>query len=123
MHKIQILKIFIQFPKVLKTYSRCRKNTYDYEAISLVVFESLRAWISLDPWRDFYVMGLILKVFVWSLNYQHFELLSISVAEISDIAPFLFSTTRLSVHKNGRNSDDLPTDMSATEKLSITKYC
>ena len=30
-----------------------------------------------------YAMGLILKVLVWSLNYQHLELLSLSVIEIS----------------------------------------
>ena len=41
-------------------------------------------------------MGLILKVLVRSLNYRQFELLSLSVAEISVeeealVAPFLFS--------------------------------
>ena len=58
--------------------------------------------------------------------YSHFELLSLSVAEISVeeenlVMPFLFSTTRLSAHKNDWNA--LPTDISATERLSTTKYC
>ena len=44
---------------------------------------------------------------MWSLNYQQFELLSLSVAEIlveekALVAPFLFNTTRFSVHKNSR---------------------
>ena len=56
------------------------------------------------------------------------ELLSCSVAEISAeeetfVESFLFSTTLVSVHKNDRISDALPTDISATEILSITKYC
>ena len=55
---------------------------------------------------EFHVIGLILKVLVSSLNYQQFELLSFSVAEMSAeeealVAPFLFSTTRVSVHKKG----------------------
>ena len=55
---------------------------------------------------EFHVMGLILKVLVSSLNYHQFELLSLSVAEISTeeealVALFLFSTTRVSVHKIG----------------------
>ena len=77
---------------------------------------------------EFYVLGLILKVLVWYLNYLHLELLSLSVAEITAeeealVAPFLLSTKRRSVHKNERISDALPTDILATEKLSITKYC
>ena len=75
-------------------------------------------------------MGLNLKVLVSSLNYQQFELLSLSVAEIlakqeTLVAPFLLSTMSRSrsVHKNDRISDALLTDISATEKLSIAKYC
>ena len=57
------------------------------------------------------------------MNYQFSVMLSFSVAEISAgeealVAPFLF---RLSVHKNDRISDALPTDISATEKLSNTE--
>ena len=73
-------------------------------------------------------MGLLLKVLVSSLNYQQFELLSLSVAEISAeeealVAPLLSSITGRSVNKNDRILDALPTDISATEKLRITKYC
>ena len=73
---------------------------------------------------EFYVMGLILKVLVWSQNYKHLELLSLSVAEISAeeetlVAPFLLSSTRRSLLKNDRILDALPTDISATEKLSM----
>ena len=56
-----------------------------------------------------------------------FKLLSLSVAKISAreetlVAPFLLSTTQRSVCKNDKISDALPTDISATERLSITKY-
>ena len=59
---------------------------------------------------------------------QHLELLSLSVTEISAkeetlVAPLLLSTTWRSVHKNDKISDALPTDISVTERLSITKYC
>ena len=68
-----------------------------------------------------------LKLLVWYLRYQQFKLLSRSVTEISAkedtlVESFLFSTMRVSAHKNGRISNTLPTDISATEKLSITKY-
>ena len=58
------------------------------------------------------------------MYYLHFEVLSLSVAEISAeketlVSPFLLSTTRLSVHENGKISDALPIDISGTEKLSI----
>ena len=69
-------------------------------------------------------MGLILKVLVSSLNYQQFELLSLSVAEISTeeeafVAPFLFITTRVSVHKNGATKASSLSDISAIEILSV----
>ena len=75
----------------------------------------------------FYVLGLISKVLVWSMNYGHFVLLSISVTEISAeeealVAPFLFSNTRLSVHKTDKITDALLTDISATERLSNSKW-
>ena len=68
-------------------------------------------------------MGLILKGLVWSPNKQYFVMLSLSVAEILGeedtlVAPFLFSTTRLSVHKKGRISASSSIDVSATQVLS-----
>ena len=51
-------------------------------------------------WMEFHVMGLILKVLVWSLNQQYFVTLSLSVAEISVkeealVAPFLCNESRV----------------------------
>ena len=51
------------------------------------------------------------------------ELLSLSVAEISAeeealVAPFLFSTTRVSVHKKGATKASSSVDISGTERLS-----
>ena len=68
-------------------------------------------------------MGLFFKVLMSSPNYQEFELLSLSVVEISAeeetlVAPFLFSTTRVSVHRNGATKVSSSTDISATERLS-----
>ena len=46
-----------------------------------------------------------------------------SVENEALVAPFLFSTTQLSIHKNDRILNSSPTDISATEKLSNTTYC
>ena len=68
-------------------------------------------------------MGLFLKLLVSSLNYPLFELLSISVAEISDeeealVAPFLCTETRVVLNKYGATKVSFSSDISATEILS-----
>ena len=70
-------------------------------------------------------MGLILKVLVSPLNYQQFELLSRSVADISAeeeelVALFICTETRVVLNKIGATKVSSSGDISATEKLSIS---
>ena len=72
---------------------------------------------------EFYVMGLFFKVLMSSPNYQEFELLSLSVAEISVeeetlVAPFLCTETRVVLNKNGATKVSSSADISTTERLS-----
>ena len=58
-----------------------------------------------------------------TLNYQQFELLSLSVAEISAeeealVAPFLCTESRVVLNKNGATKASSSTDISVPERLS-----